>query len=152
MNQIDRDLSQVADLVDTIIAADQELRAKADILVSIFGIAKVTACAILTDMPELGHLSGKQAAKLAGLAPISKQSGKWQGKEHIQGGRASIRHAVYLPAVVATRFNPDMKAKYEQLVSTGNCKKLAITAVMRKLIVIANALLRDRRKWNEYPA
>ena len=94
----------------------------------------------------------KQAGKLADLAPISKQSGKWQGKEHIQGGRASIRHAVYLPAVVATRFNPDMKAKYEQLVSTGTCKKLAITAVMRKLIVMANALLRDRRKWNEYPA
>ena len=57
-----------------------------------------------------------------------------------------------MPAVVATRFNPDMKAKYEQLVSTGKCKKLAITAVMRKLIVMANALLRDRRKWDEYPA
>ena len=152
LNQIDRDLSQGAGLVDTIIAADQELRAKVDMLVSIPGIAKVTACAILTDMPELGKLSGKQAAKLAGLAPISKQSGKWQGKEHIQGGRASVRRALYLPAVVATRFNPDMKTKYEQLVSTGKCKKLAITAVMRKLIVMANALLRDRRKWDEYPA
>ena len=151
LSQIERDLSQVADLVDTIIAADEELRAKADILVSIPGIAKVTACAILTDMPELGQLSGKQAAKLAGLAPISRQSGKWQGKEHIQGGRASVRRAVYLPAVVATRFNPDLKAKYEQLVSTGKCKKLAITAVMRKLIVMANALLRDGRKWDEYP-
>ena len=152
LSQIERDLSQVADLVDSIIAADAELRAKADILVRIPGLAKVTACAILTDMPELGKLSGKQAAKLAGLAPISKQSGKWQGKEHIQGGRASVRRAVYLPAVVATRFNPDLKAKYEQLVSTGKCKKLAITAVMRKLIVMANALLRDGRKWNEYPA
>jgi transposase len=164
LSQIERDLSQVSDLVDTIIAADAELRAKADILVSIPGIVKVTACAILTDMPELGHLSGKQAAKLAGLAPISKRSpsrglkvnpcravGKWQGKEHIQGGRANVRRAVYLPAVVATRFNPDLKAKYEQLVSTGKCKKLAITAVMRKLTVMANALLRDGRKWNEYP-
>jgi len=165
LSQIERDLSQISDLVDTIIAADGELRAKADIPVSIPGIAKVTACAILTDMPELGKLSGKQAAKLAGLAPISKQSasrgshvnhcqptGKWQGKEHIQGGRASVRCAVYLPAVVATRFNPDMKAKYEQLVTTGKCKKLAITAVMRKLIVMANALLRDGRNWDEYPA
>jgi transposase len=137
--------------VSLIIAADEDLRAKADILASIPGIAKVTACAILTDMPKLGKLSGKQAAKLAGLAPISKQSGKWQRKEHIQAGRASIRRAVYLPAVVATRFNPDLKANYEQLVSTGKCKKLAITAVMRKLIVMANALLRDGRKWNEYP-
>jgi transposase len=139
-------------LVDTIIAADEELRAKADILASIPGIAKVTACAPLTDMPELGELSGKQAAKLAGLAPISRQSGKWQGKGHIRGGHASARRTVYLPAVAATRFNPDPRARYEQLVSTGKCKKLAITAVMRKLVVIANALLRDGRKWNEYPA
>lgn len=152
LSQIERDLSQIADLVDTIIAADEHLRRRSDILMSIPGIAKVTACAILTDMPELGKLSGKQAAKLAGLAPISRQSGKWQGKEHIQGGRASIRRAVYLPAVVATRFNPDLKAKYEQLVSTGKCKKLAITAVMRKLIVMANALLRDGRKWTETTA
>jgi transposase len=91
-------------LVDTTIAADEKLRAKADILASIPGIAKVTACAPLTDMPELGKLSGKQAAKIAGLAPISRQSGKWQGKKHIQGGRASVRRAVYLPAVVAKRF------------------------------------------------
>ena len=73
-------------------------------------------------------------------------------KERIQGGRASVRRAIYLPAVVATRFNPDMKAKYEQLISTGKCKKLAITAVMRKLIVMANALLRDQRKWTQNTA
>ena len=97
-------------------------------------------------------LSGKQAAKLAGLAPISRQSGKWQGEERIRGGRASVRRAIYLPAVVATRFSPDMKAKYEQLISAGKCKKLAITAVMRKLIVMANALLRDQRRWTESPA
>lgn len=138
--------------IDAIIKADKDLRTRADILTSIPGIAKVTACAILTDMPELGNLSGKQAAKLAGLAPISRQSGKWQGKEHIHVGRASLRRAIYLPAVVATGFNPDMKAKYEQLISAGKCKKLAITTVMRKLIVIANALLRDQRKWDEYPA
>jgi transposase len=150
--QIERDLSRIADLVDTIIAADEELRAKADILASIPGIAKVTACAVLTDMPELGKLSGRQAATLAGLAPVSRQSGKWQGKENIQRGQASARRAVYLPAVVATRSNPDPRARYEQLVSTGKCKKLAITAVMRKLVVTANALLRDDRKWNENPA
>ncbi len=152
LKQIERDLSQVTEAIDAIVAADKDLATRAEILTSIPGIAKVTACAILTEMPELGHLSGKKAAALAGLAPISRQSGKWQGKERIQGGRASVRRAVYLPAVVATRFNPDMKAKYEHLISTGKCKKLAITAVMRKLIVTANALLRDQRKWGEYPA
>jgi len=116
LKQVERDLSQVAEAIDAIVAADNELRVRADILMSIPGIAKITAYAILTEMPELGHLSGKQAAALAGLAPISRQSGKWRGKERIQGGRASVRRAVYLPAVVATRFNPDMKAKYEQLV------------------------------------
>ena len=126
------------------------------------GIANVTAFAMLTHMPELGELNGKQAACLAGLAPISRQSasrglhanlcqpaGKWQGKERIQGGRACLRKAIYLPAVVVTLFNPDMKAKYHQLTGNGKCKKLAITAVMRKLIVMANALLRDQRKWTE---
>jgi len=152
LRQIERDFSKIADLVDTTIEEDVELRARAEILVSIPGTAKVTACAILTEMPELGMLSAKQAAKLAGLASISKQSGKWQGNEQIQGGPASVRRAVYLPAVAATRFNPDLKAKYEQLVSTGKCKKLAITAVMRKLIVIANALPRDGRKRTEHPA
>jgi len=67
-------------------------------------------------MPAFGDLTGKHAASLAGLAPISGQSGKWQGKECIQSGRASVRRTVYLPAGVATRFNPDMKAKYEQLI------------------------------------
>jgi len=152
LKQIDRDLSQIAEMIDAIIEADKELRARSDILTSIPGIARVTAWAILSDLPELGALSGKQAAKLAGIAPISRQSGKWRGKEHIQGGRASVRRAIYLPAVVATRFNPDTKVKYEQLVSTGKYKKLAITAVMRKLIVTANALLRDQRKWTQNPA
>ncbi|WP_245540864.1 IS110 family RNA-guided transposase [Octadecabacter antarcticus] len=152
LKQIERDLSQVTEAIDTIVAADKDLAVRTEILTSIPGIAKITACAILTERPELGHLSGKQAAALAGLATISRQSGKWQGKERIQGDRASVRRAIYLPDIVDTRFNPDMKAKYEQLISAGKCKKLAITAVMRKLIVTANALLQDQRKWGEYPA
>lgn len=151
LRQVERDIIQINSTIDASVAADKDLAARAEILTSILGIAKVTACAILTDMPELGHLSGKQAAKLAGLAPISRQSGKWQDKGRIQGSRASLRRPTYLPAVVATRFNPDMKAKYEQLISAGKCKKLAITAVMRKLIVMANVLLRDQRKWDVYP-
>jgi transposase len=130
-----------------VIAQDKALSESAEILTSIPGIATVTACAMLTEMPELGKLSGKQAASLAGLAPMSRQSGKWQGREHIRGGRAEMRRSLYLPTVVETRFNPDMKAKYNQLVASGKCKKLAITAIMRKLLVMANSLLRDRRKW-----
>lgn len=149
LRQIERDITQIDAAIETTISADKVLSPKADILVSIPGIAKITAYAMLIEMPELGSMSGKQAASLAGLAPISRQSGKWQGKERIQGGRAVLRKAIYLPAVVATRFNPDMKAKYHELIANGKCKKLAITAVMRKLVVMANALLRDGRKWTE---
>jgi transposase len=150
LRQIEHDLAQINSPIEATVAADKDLAARVEILTSIPGIAKVTVGAILTDMPELGHLSGKQAAKLACPAPISRQQGKWQGKERIQDGRASLRRAICLQAVVATRFNPDMKAKYEQLTSAGKCKKLAITDVMRKLIVMDDALLRDQRKWVEY--
>jgi transposase len=78
---------------------------------------------MLIEMPELDTLSRKQAASLAGLAPISRQSGKWQGKERIQGGHASLRRAVYLPAVVADRFNPDMKAKYQEQITNGKMQE-----------------------------
>ena len=149
LRQIERDITQIDAVIETTITADKMLSKKADILISIPGIAKITAYAMLVEMPELGSMSGKQAASLAGLAPISRQSGKRQGKERIQGGRAVLRKAIYLPAVVATRFNPDMKAKYHELIANGKCKKLAITAVMRKLVVMANALLRDGRKWTE---
>jgi transposase len=110
---------------------------------------ETTALSMLIEMPELGTLEGKQAASLAGLAPISRQSGKWQGRERIQGGQPVLRRAIYMPALVATRFNPDLKAKYDQLLRAGKPAKLAITAMMRKLVVIANALLRDDRKWSE---
>ncbi|MCB1440730.1 MAG: IS110 family transposase [Nitratireductor sp.] len=152
LRQVERDMAQIDETIATIFEADEDLAERADILASIPGIAKVTAFALLTDMPELGSLTGKQAAALAGLAPISRQSGKWQGREHIRGGRSSPRRAIYLPAVVATRFNPDMKAKYQKLISEGKCKKLAITVVMRKLIVLGNVLLKQRRKWSPNPA
>ena len=98
-------------------------------------------------MPELGALEAGQAASLAGLAPIARQSGRWTGRAFIQGGRAGVRRTLYMPALVAARFNPDLKAKYAQLIAAGKPAKLAITAVMRKLIVLANALLKANRTW-----
>jgi len=109
----------------------------------------VTAFALVIDMPELGTLGNGQAASLAGLAPVARQSGNWTGRAFIRGGRANIRHALYMPALVAMRFNPDIKAKYQQLIAAGKPAKKAIIAIMRKLIVLANALLRDGRKWTQ---
>jgi transposase len=99
-------------------------------------------------MPELGALEAGQAASLAGLAPVARQSGRWTGRAFIRGGRAAVRQAVYMPALVAARFNPDMKAKYRQLIDAGKPAKVALTAVMRKLVVLANALLKANRTWS----
>lgn len=149
LKQIEMQIRQVDAAIAEKIELDETLSNRLAILISIPGIAKTTAFSMLIEMPELGTLEGKQAASLAGLAPISRQSGKWQGKERIQGGRAFLRRAIYMPALVATRRNPCLKAKYDQLVRAGKSGKVAITAIMRKLIVMANAVLRDGRKWSE---
>jgi transposase len=116
-------------------------------LMTIPGIGRLTATIMLVDMPELGHLDAKKIATLAGLAPMTRQSGKWQGKERIVGGRASLRRAIYMPALVAIRFNPDFKASYQRLLKAGKAKKVAITAVMRRIVVLANTLLCEGRDW-----
>ncbi|WP_374293530.1 IS110 family transposase [Sphingomonas sp.] len=153
-HQCTRRLEQIArhiDALDTeiaaVIAADPKLARRHHILTSIAGLGTLTANQIIATMPELGSLDNKQAASLAGLAPIARQSGQWKGKSFIRGGRANVRQALYMPALVAARFNPDLKAKYQQLVAAGKPAKIAITAVMRKLVVIANALLKADRLW-----
>lgn len=145
--QIDRQIAAVDAELKASLAREPELMARFDVLSSIPGIGKITAIAMLIDMSELGSIDSKQAASLAGLAPIARDSGQHRGKRHIRGGRAQLRQALYMPALVATRFNPDMKAKYKALVAAGKPPKVAITAVMRKLVIVANALLKANRKW-----
>jgi transposase len=134
------------------VQADPDLAQRFAILTSIPGVSAITAFALLIEMPELGALEPAQAASLAGLAPVARQSGRWTGRAFIRGGRADVRQAVYMPALVATRFNPDMKAKYKQLINAGKPAKVALTAVMRKLILFANALLKANRSWAPKPA
>ena len=129
--------------------ADPGLARRLAILLSITAIGDVTAMTLLADMPELGSLNDKQAASLMGVAPVARDSGMFRGKRHIRGGRAQVRKAVYMAALVATRFNADMKRKYQSLIENGKPPKLALTAIMRKLIILANALIRDDRMWTE---
>lgn len=152
LTQIEKQIAQVERAIMELITGEEDLRVRFEILVSIPGISTVTAFSMLIEMPELGVMSGKQAACLAGLAPISRQSGNWQGKERIQGGRAFLRRTMYMPALCTIRHNLKFKEKYDQLVKAGKPPKVALTAIMRKLIVLANALLRDGRKWSESPA
>lgn len=152
LKQIERQIKAVDEAIMALIAGDTSLKARFDILVSIPGVSQVTAFTLLIEMPELGDLDEKAAAALSGLAPMSRQSGRWTGRAFIAGGRAIVRQALYMPALVACRFNPDLSAKYDQLKATGKAPKVAITAIMRKLIVLANALLRKNRKWTPKPA
>jgi transposase len=147
LKQIEQQMAVIDKEIRGLIAADPDLASRLAILVSIPGISAVTAFALLIDMPELGTLDHGQAASLAGLAPVTRQSGRWTGRAFIRAGRANVRHALYMPALSAMRYNPDLKAKYEQLKAAGKASKVAITAIMRKLIVLANALLRDQRTW-----
>ncbi len=145
--QIDRQIAELdAEIVELISARETTARSR-DILCSMPGIGAVTAAAMLTLLPEIGTLERKQVASLTGLAPITRQSGQWQGKSFIGGGRKPLRDALYMPALVAMRFNPDLKAKYEDLRAAGKPAKVAIVAVMRKLIETANALVKADRAW-----
>jgi transposase len=147
LDQIARQLEAVDAALESMCGSNAELAARLAILISIPGIAKITALSLLVEMPELGHLEPGPAASLAGLAPVAHDSGLRRGRRSIQGGRAPLRRALYMPALSATRFNPDLAAKYEALVKAGKPAKVALTAIMRKLLILANALLRDQRHW-----
>jgi transposase len=147
--QIDRQIAAIDAALKARLQSEPELVARFEILISIPGIGALTAITMLIEMPELGQLDNKQVASLAGLAPQARDSGQHRGRRHIRGGRATLRQALYMPALVATRYNADMKATYQALVTAGKPAKVAITTVIRKLVILANALLRANRPWHQ---
>lgn len=152
LRQIADDLKAIETSMLGLINNDAQLQRRLQIIASIPGMGMITALALIVEMPELGALEAKQIASLAGLAPYSRESGQWKGKRFIGAGRKLLRQALYMPALVACRFNPDMKLKYQQLTKAGKPPKLAITAIMRKLIILANALIKNNRNWSPKPA
>lgn len=123
-------------------------RANDQLLQSVPGIGEVTSRTLLSHLPELGALSEKEIAALVGVAPHSCDSGKRKGQAHIRGGRANVRSILYMAAVTATRFNPVIKAFYHRLLAKGKVKKVALTACMRKLLVILNSMISKQQSWN----
>ncbi|MBA4823444.1 IS110 family transposase [Pantoea ananatis] len=121
----------------------------ADRLCAIQGVGKVTVAALLAEVPELGHLNRREISALVGVAPVNRDSGTMRGRRTISGGRAGVRTALYMSALVATRHNPVIKAFYTRLVGAGKAKKVAIVACMRKLLTILNAMFRKSEKWDE---
>ena len=151
LKQINHQLQAIDATLRRLLGSDVTLKSRFEILLSIPGLGEATALALLIEMPELGHLANGSAASLAGLAPVARDSGQHRGKRYIRSGRASLRQALYMPALVAARFNADLKAKYQALLAAGKPPKLALTAIMRKLLVLANSLLRDGRTWSARP-
>ena len=122
---------------------------KDDLLRSAPGVGPVLTTTLLADLPELGTLTGKQISALVGGAPLNRDSGTWRGKRTVWGGRAQIRAVLYMAALVATRFNPVIRAFYQRLCAAGKAKKVALTACMRKLLIILNAMLKHRTPWRQ---
>jgi transposase len=133
--------------IDESVRGSAVWREKEDLLASVPGVGPTIARTMLAEMPELGSLDRRQIAALAGLAPFTRQSGKWRGKSFISGGRASVRAILFMGAMTAMRWNPTLRAFHQRLRSAGKPKMVAIIAVARKLLTILNAILRDKTKW-----
>lgn len=121
------------------------------LLQSVPGVGPVLSSTLITELPELGLLSGKQIASLAGIAPFPRDTGKFTGKRFCKGGRNSVRRVLYMATIAASRFNPVIKEFYENLCSRGKLKKVALIACARKLLVILNAMARNNSPWQHIP-
>jgi len=134
-----------ADLaIQDIIQHDEHLQEMQDVLVSLKGVGLTIASGLLANMPELGTLSRRQVASLAGVAPHPRKSGKMQAYQKVSGGRAEVKRLLFMAAMVAARQNPELKVVYQRLIENGKKPIVALTALMRKIITILNAKIRDQ--------
>ncbi len=144
-----RAIGELDAAIAALLERDPVLKHRYSILISIKGIGPVVAAMLAACLSELGLLPAGKIAALAGVAPFNDDSGGERGLRRIKGGRAHVRRALYMAAVSAARCNPDLKAFYDRLRANGKQAKLALTAVMRKLLVLANTLIRENRHWTE---
>jgi transposase len=142
VRRLERDLEQIAAQLQVLRTQVATLNERVQKLEAITGVGTLTALGVLAELPELGTLNRRQAAALAGLAPHPRQSGQWHGRRSIGGGRAPVRRALYMAALVAARSNRQLKVFYQRLRAAGKPAKVALTAVMRKLIVLMNHILK----------
>jgi transposase len=141
------ELSELDGGIDDAIRKTPAWQADADLLTSVPGVGKATLRTLIAELPELGHLNRRKIAALVGVAPINRDSGTLRGRRTIAGGRSTVRAALYMAALVASRANPIIAAYYAKLRAAGKTGKQALVACMRRLIVILNAILRDRKPW-----
>ena len=138
--RVDRDLAEAIEENPTFKENEALLR-------SVPGVGPVLCRTLLAELPELGSLSPRELSALVGVAPLNRDSGTLRGRRTVWGGRARVREALYMGALIASRFNPAIKEFYERLVAAGKPKKVALVACMRKMLTILNAMIRDRTPW-----
>jgi len=147
LKALEKELASVDKDIDDVMRGSPAWRDKENLLVSTPGVGPTIARTLIAELPELGQLSRKQIAALAGLAPFTRQSGQWRGRSFIGGGRSVVRTALFMGAMVGKRHNPILKTFFDRLVAAGKAKMVALIAVARKLLTILNAILRDNRPW-----
>jgi len=140
-------LDEIDKALELLVNNNDVLKEKYEILISAKGIGKVTAIALLCDLPELGQVNGKEVAALVGVAPFNHESGTKKGKRTTWGGKARVRTALYMAVLSAKQFNPRIKHFYDKLVANGKAKQVAMVASIRKLLTILNAMLRKKINW-----
>ena len=148
---LETELADLNNQLEKLVAHCAEWQAKKEVMMSVKGVGPVTATTLLADLPELGTLNRQQIAALVGLAPLNKDSGRKRGKRHIFGGRKAVRSKLYMAALSASKHNPIIRSFYERLLAKGKLEKVALTACMRKLLVILNAMIRDMEPWQPRP-
>jgi transposase len=149
---LQRQIDTIEAAIENLVEADDDWRHKTQIVQSVPGLGGVTATTLVADVPELGKLNRQQISSLVGLAPFNRDSGKHKGKRCIGGGRKSVRSVLYMAALAARRCNPVIKAFADRLAQHGKPFKVVLTACMRKLLVIVNALLKTGQSWNPQTA
>jgi len=145
---LEAEKDRLEEQIEQFMKEQSEWQEQSTILSSAPGVGKVTTATLLADLPELGKLDGKKIAALVGVAPMNHDSGKKRGYRKTKAGRADVRSVLYMATLVACRYNPVIKAQYENLLKRGKEKKVAITACMRKFLVILNAMMRDRQPFH----
>lgn len=147
LKALQKELSEIDEEIDDAVRGSPAWREKEDLLASVPGIGPTISRTLIAELPELGSLDRRQVAALVGLAPYTRQSGKWRGRSFIAGGRAPVRSALFMGAMVAKRHNPVLRAFFDRLLAAGKPRIVALIAVARKLLTILNAILRDKKTW-----
>jgi transposase len=146
---LDKQIAKLEKQIRNHIDSDDQWKHLDDILQSAPGAGEATAATLLAELPELGKASNREITALAGLAPMNRDSGRFQGKRSIQGGRANLRTALFMPTVAAMRCNPLIKAFADRLTKAGKPWKVVVTACMRKFLILLNVMVRENLKWNQ---